>query len=148
MNIRKATLRDAEALRDLYFNHLTPNPPEQKQDMNAWRDKLVRFERSGTYHLLVGEIDGTIVSSVTLVIIENLTNNCRPYAIIENVVTHTDYRHKGYAKQLMARATEIAEIARCYKIMLLSSSKFENTTGFYGKCGFDSTEKAGFIKRL
>ena len=66
---RKATPDDAEALHGLYFDHLTANPPKEPQDMATWREKLARFEKDPCYHLLVGEIDGQIVSSVTLVIV-------------------------------------------------------------------------------
>ena len=36
----------------------------------------------------------------------NLTRNIRPYAFIENVVTHSDYRGKGYATELLSAMTE------------------------------------------
>lgn len=48
-------------------------------------------------HLLVVEVDGKVVSSVQMAIIENLTHNVRPFAVIENVVTHMDYRNNGFA---------------------------------------------------
>ena len=146
--IREATLADAEVLHDIYFNHLTTNPPKEPQDMAVWREKLARFEQDPHYHLLVGEADGRVVSSVTLVIVENLTNNLRPYAIIENVVTHADFRGKNCATALMNRASEIAAEHGCYKIMLLTGSKKDSTLGFYEKCGFDRNEKTAFIKRL
>ena len=146
--IRKAFPSDAEALLDLYFNHLTAYPPMEPQDMELWREKITRFEADPFYHLLVGETGGRIVSSVTLIIIENLTNNLRPYAVIENVVTRTDFRGRHYATELMNRASEIAEEQDCYKIMLLTGSKKDSTLRFYENCGYNSNEKTAFIKRF
>lgn len=100
------------------------------------------------YHILVGEIDGKLISSVTLIVIPNLTRGAKSYAIIENVVTHTDYRNKGYARMLMQEASRIAEVSGCYKIMLLTGSKKESTLRFYENCGFNSKDKTAFIKWL
>ena len=72
MKIRKATPSDAEALQELYHNHLTQHPPKEPKIIDLWREKISRFEISSMYHLLVGEIDNRIISSVTLVVIENL----------------------------------------------------------------------------
>lgn len=146
--IRKAIENDAEALNQLYSKHLTAYPPIEEQDMNAWREMLRRFETNENYHLLVLESDGQIESSVTLVIIENLTHNMRPYALIENVVTHFEYRGKGFASKLMNYASDIAKQRGCYKVMLLTGSKKESTLNFYCNNGFNNEEKTGFIKRL
>ena len=58
------------------------------------------------------EVDGKIVSSCVCVIILNLTRNIRPYAFVENVVTHGDYRKKGYATECLNFAKVIAERER------------------------------------
>lgn len=81
-------------------------------------------------------------------IIPNLTRNVRPYAFIENVVTHADYRGKGYATECLNYAQEIAEKSNCYKMMLLTGSKKETTLNFYEKAGYNSTDKTAFIKWL
>jgi GNAT superfamily N-acetyltransferase len=153
MHIRKAAAADAEALHDLYQHHLTPNlkpihAPEA-QDMAVWRKKITGFENSPGYNVLVGELpDGTVVCSVTLIIIENLTRNMRPYAVIENVVTHSGHRGRGYASRLMERASETAAAAGCYKIMLMTGSKRDGTLSFYERCGYNRNDKTAFIKWL
>ncbi len=147
MNIRKAKMEDAENLKDLYFNHLTSDPPTEEQDMNRWRELISKFENNNLHHVLVGEIDNKVVSSVTLIIIENVTHNVSPFAIIQNVVTHADYRGKHYGTILMNRASEIAKRFGCDKIMLQTGSKLDSTLKFYENCGFDR-EKTGFLKRL
>lgn len=146
LKIRKAVPDDAVSLHDLYTNHLTANPPTEAQDMEKWRGMIRKFEKDKLYYLLVGELDGRVVSSVTLIIMENLTHNNRPYALIENVVTHGGYRGNGYASVLMDKACETAKEHDCYKIMLLTGSKQESTLSFYEKCGFNRNDKTAFIK--
>ena len=148
MDIRQAQLGDVEGLRVLYMEHLTPYPPAQPQDAIAWSQLLARLIDNPDYHLLVGESEGRLVSSVTLVVIPNLTHNLRSYAVIENVVTHAEARGRGCATALMARASEIAAEAGCYKIMLMTGSKRESTLAFYERCGFSRDEKTAFLKRL
>jgi GNAT superfamily N-acetyltransferase len=148
LTIRKASPADAEALHELYHNHLTANPPAEPQNMADWRGRIAGFEANPLYHLLVGEVDGRVVSSVTLIIIENLTHNRRPYAVIENVVTHANHRGNRYATDLMNKASEIASAHGCYKIMLMTGSKKDSTLRFYENCGYNKDDKTGFIKWL
>ena len=148
LTIRKATPSDAEPLLDLYFHHLTNYPPTEEQDITKWRTMLAKFASDPLYHVLVGEVEGRVVSSVTLIIIENLTHNLCPYALIENVVTHYDFRGQHYATALMDEASRIAEDAGCYKIMLFTGSKKDTTLRFYENCGFSREGKTGFLKRL
>jgi GNAT superfamily N-acetyltransferase len=100
------------------------------------------------HHIIVCEVDGKLVSSCVCVIIPNLTRNIRPYAFIENVVTHTDYRGKSYATACLNYAKELAVNADCYKMMLLTGSKSENTLNFYKRAGYNCTDKTAFIQWL
>jgi GNAT superfamily N-acetyltransferase len=97
---------------------------------------------------LVVEEEGRIVSSCNLTLIKNLTRSARPYSLIENVVTHPDYRNKGYGTAVLKKAMEIAREKNCYKVMLLTSKKDEKTLNFYENAGFDRGEKTGFIFRM
>ena len=98
------------------------------------------------HHIIVNEIDGKIVSSCVCVIIPNLTRGIRPYAFIENVVTHEDYRGKGYASECLDFAKKIATEENCYKMMLLTGSKKETTLRFYERAGYNSSDKTAFIQ--
>lgn len=124
--------------------HETEKLPESNELRSLWR-KIIDDKN---YHILVGEIEGMLISSVTLIVIPNITREAKPYALIENVVTHTDYRSKGYASLLMQEASKIAEEAGCYKIMLLTGAKKESTLKFYENCGFNCNDKTAFIKWL
>ena len=92
------------------------------------------------------EVEGKLVASCVCVIIPNLTRGVRPYAFVENVVTHADYRKRGYATSCLDLAKQIARENNCYKRMLLTGSKEESTLNFYRKAGYNSSDKTAFIQ--
>ena len=148
MIIRQAKSEDAQDLKTLYFEFLTHFPPKEEQDMNRWANVISRFEKSEDRFLLVVEEDGKAVSSVQMAIIEGLTHNVRPFAVIENVVTHGEYQNRGFASALLEKATEIAKEFNCYKVFLETGSNKESTLNFYRKNGFVIDEKHSCLKRL
>lgn len=148
MIIRKAQNKDANDLKTLYSDYLTHFPPKEEQDMQLWKQLLDKFEKDENMHLLVVEEDGKVVSSVQMAIIESLTHNVSPFAVVENVVTHIDYRNRGYASALLKQASEIAKARKCYKIFLETGSNKESTLNFYRNNGFAIDEKHSCLKRL
>lgn len=148
MIIRKAESKDANELKSLYFEYLTHFPPKEEQNMDLWKQLLEKFEKDENMHLLVVEEEGKVVSSVQMAVIETLTHNVRPYAVIENVVTHADYRNRGFASALLEKASEIARKHRCYKVFLETGSNKESTLNFYRNNGFAIDEKHSCLKRL
>ena len=148
MIIRQAKPEDAQDLKTLYFEFLTQFPPKEEQDMDRWADVISRFEKSEDRFLLVAEEDGKAVSTVQVAIIEGLTHNVRPFAVIENVVTHGDYQNRGFASALLDKATERAKEFNCYKVFLETGSNKESTLNFYKKNGFVIDAKHSCLKRL
>ena len=90
---------------------------------------------------------GQLISSCTLTIIPNLTRACRPFGVIENVVTQSAYRGQGWGRALLQHALAHAWQARCYKVMLMTGRKDENTLRFYEQSGFERHGKQAFVAR-
>ena len=143
--VREANKEDLDQLLHLYtYLHEDDIPDDKEKISMAW-DKIMS---DPNHHIIVNEIDERIVSSCVCVIILNLTRNIRPYAFIENVVTHADYRGRGYATDCLAYAKEIATEENSYKMMLLTGTKRETTLNFYRNAGYNSNDKTAFIQWL
>ncbi len=143
--IREAIKEDLNELLHLYLCLHEKEIPEFTEHLSETWETIMADKN---HHIVINEIDGAIVSSCVCVIIPNLTRGVRPYAFIENVVTHADYRGKGYATECLNYAKEIAEKANCYKMMLLTGSKKEATLEFYKNAGYNSTDKTAFVQWL
>ena len=132
-------------LLQLYLYLHEKSIPEMTEHLKGTWNSILKDEN---HHIIVNKINGKIVSSCVCVIIPNLTRNIRPYAFIENVVTHIEYRGKGYATECLNYAKEIAQKSNCYKIMLLTGSKEKAILNFYNNAGYNSTDKTAFIQWL
>lgn len=143
--VREAVKKDLDELLHLYLFLHEKDIPEQSQHLqNVWNEII----SDKNHHIIVNVVDGRIVSSCVCVIIPNLTRNVRPYAFVENVVTHLECRGKGYATKCLNYAREIAKNQNCYKMMLLTSSKEQKTLNFYENAGYNSADKTAFIQWL
>lgn len=141
--VREARENELRQILELYLHLHEKSVPETDEHLkNTW-ETIVRDKN---HHIIVREADGKIVSSCVCVIIPNLTRGIRPYAFVENVVTHADYRGRGYATECLRYAERIAREAGCYKMMLLTGSKEEKTLSFYRNAGYNSTDKTAFIQ--
>ena len=131
MTVREAAAADLEALLALYLHlHESGIPADREALRRVW----AQIEADPGHHILVAEQGGRIVSSCACVIVPNLTRGLRPYALIENVVTHADFRRRGFASACLARAVHLA--------------RAEATLRFYRRAGFDSGDKSAFVLRL
>jgi GNAT superfamily N-acetyltransferase len=143
MVIREINIDDRDGLLELYTHLHEDGIPAVDEKLDALWKRIVADE---DYHIIVAEADGKIVSSCTCVIIPNLTRKQSPYAFVENVVTHSDYRKQGLASACLERAKQIAAEEGCYKMMLLTGSKEESTLRFYEAAGYNRKDKTAFIQ--
>src|SRR5438309_1003252 len=96
--IRVARDADLRGVLELY-RHLHPDDPPVTPAAAAvpWAALL----RSGLTTVLVAAEAGRLVASCTLVVVPNLTRGGRSYGLIENVVTHADYRRRGLGHRVL-----------------------------------------------
>lgn len=144
--VRQIDSGELPKLLDLY-THLHGDDPDVSQNeglARLWQE----IYNDPDLHYLVIEENGILVSSCALAIIKNLTRNLRPYGLIENVVTHSDFRKRGLGTKVLQEAIAIANHNNCYKIMLLTGSKKEETLRFYERAGLQRGIKTGFIVNL
>ena len=134
---------DLEGLLKLY-PHLNPSDEPISRDLAASR--LGEINQLPGSAVLLGLLGDDLVASCTLIIIPNLTNGGKPYALIENVVTDALHRGQGYGTRLLRAAVAAAWEAGCYKVMLLTGSKQPSTLKFYENAGFEQS-KTGFQMR-
>lgn len=125
--------------KHLHFNDVAADDKELE---TVWQSIL---DDKNIYVLCIRDGD-KLVSSCTLTVIKNLTRGAKPYGVIENVVTHCDYRNRGYGTKVLSSAVDIAKERNCYKLLLMTSRKEESTLRFYEQAGFDSKAKTGFVQ--
>ena len=145
LHIRQAQFADLAGVLELY-RHLNPADvpiPAGPAMNNVWAAILTQ----PGFTCLVGVHADALVASCCLAILPNLTRGGRPYALIENVVTHQDFRRRGFARAMLTEALRRAWDAGCYKAMLLSGSKRSQAHQLYEACGFRADEKTGFVAR-
>lgn len=145
MNIRQIQAHELSLLLSLYAHlHECDDPPPSAAVAEAvWSEALAnpRIKYFG------GFASDSLVSSCTLTVIPNLTRACRPYGVIENVVTHSMHRGQGWGKAVLAHALAEAWRQNCYKVMLLTGRKDEATLRFYRQAGFDQDGKQAFVAK-
>jgi GNAT superfamily N-acetyltransferase len=145
MDIREIQSHELQSLLALYahLHERDDPPPSPAAAEEVWSEALAnpRIKYFGGFAM------GALVSSCTLTVTPNLTRACRPYGVIENVVTHALHRNQGWGTAILAHALRDAWRQNCYKVMLLTGRKDEATLRFYERAGFDRDGKQAFIAK-
>jgi GNAT superfamily N-acetyltransferase len=145
MIVRRIKETDLDQLLLLY-EHLHDNdivPPTDVVE-KVWQ-KIISND---SFIYFVIENNNQIVCSCNLTIIPNLTRGGRSFGLIENVVTHREYKNQGLGKTIINTAIECAKQHNCYKVMLLSNAMRKEAHKFYEALGFSSENKIGYVKKL
>ncbi len=145
--VRAATPSDLPGLLTLY-QHLRPDDPAPSADAAsaAWTDMLDMPGLTVFVAALAGP-PPALVATCTLFVLPNLTHGARPHAMIENVVTLATHRRLGLGRVVLDAAVAAAFAAGCYKVVLTTGSRQEETLRFYERAGFERGTRTAFQVR-
>jgi GNAT superfamily N-acetyltransferase len=104
-----------------------------------------RFAAYPDYTLYVAELDGEIVGTFALLIMDNLGHLGAPSAVVEDVMVAPAAQGRGIGQAMMAFARQKGMEKRCYKLVLSSNAKRERAHRFYEQLGY---ERYGYCFRL
>lgn len=141
--VRRLQRSDLKALLALYAHlHADDDPSPDDQRLEAVWDSIVKDDN----HIYLGGFLGNeLVGACTAAVIANLTRGARPYAVVENVVTHAGHRRTGVGTRVMRELIEECRRRGCYKVMLMSATTRAPIHGFYESLGFDRKAKQAFV---
>jgi hypothetical protein len=75
---------------------------EDYSDVSVFQDTWEKMLEPGSFlRCFIAFKNDIIVSSCCISVIPNLTRSRRPYALIENVITHPEYRKRGYRSMVI-----------------------------------------------
>ena len=97
---------------------------------------FARFKNYPYYCLHVAELDGRLVGTFALLIMDNLGHLGTPTAILEDVVVDETLRGKGIGKRMMEYANDLCRQHGCYKMTFSSNINREAAHRFYESLGF------------
>lgn len=143
ITIREAVRQDIEGLGELLFQ-LIGNRSEPRQ-MKLVFDKMQNDE---SYILLVAEYEQKIVGSIMGIICYDLAEACKPFMVVENVITDESKRGMGIGKYLMCALEEKAKSHEVTYMMLVSAASRQGAHRFYEAMGYRQDNVVGFKKHL
>ncbi|MGI4952311.1 MAG: GNAT family N-acetyltransferase [Janthinobacterium lividum] len=142
--VRAAGREDLDGIMQLYRSFPSYNPD---YDARAAGPDWDMIQAQPGMTVVVAEVDGVIVSSCMLAVIPNITYRGQPWAMVENVITHPDWRCRGLGNRVLAFAASLAWEAGCFKVGMMTTSKREATLRFYEGAGFRRSTKTYLERR-
>ena len=135
MTIRDAGEADLPAVAALYAAAFDdPADLDGPSSIEAAWQRL-RAE-APTARVLLAEIDGRPVGTLTLFVLPMLAHGGTPAALVEAVAVDRRVQGQGVGRALMDEAMARASAAGCYKLALSSNDKRREAHAFYERLGY------------
>jgi phosphinothricin acetyltransferase len=136
MEIRRAVIADAEAIRRIYNTEVTGSTatldlvPRSPEEQLSWM-----VEHSGVYPAIVADEGGEVVGFASL-------SPYRPRpgyatAVEDSIYVAADYRGKGIGGELLREAVVMARTHGFHSVVARVSATQQASVALHQSCGFD-----------
>lgn len=133
LSIREAEEQDLLHILTLYRQ---PDMDGDCLELEQAKNIFSKIKSYPDYQIYVAEMDGNIIGTYTLTVLDNLVHSGAKTGIIESVVVSKAFRGQGVGKAMMMHAVELCREKKCYKAMLSSGLKRSEAHRFYESLGF------------
>ena len=141
-SVRPAVHDDLRAVVGVLARRPDPaNAPVSERHAAMWARMLATPDLT----VYVAETGGDIVGTTSLLVLPNLTYDCRPTAFFEPMVVAEAHRRRGVGRLLVERVVDDARAAGCWKVQVVSHKRHaeDGAYAFYESLGF-AAEATGF----
>jgi len=97
--------------------------------------------------VFVSEASARIAATCMLITSPNLLRGGGGHGFLENVITHPEFRGKGYGRAVVQAALGKAWAEDCYHVLLQSGRQDPRVHRFYESCGFEPGVRIGYVAR-
>ena len=104
-------------------------------------EHFARIRQRPGFRLLVAAVEGEVVGTYALLILEKLGKRGTPAGVVEDVAVLPSRQGQGIGRAMMEHARDACRRAGCYKLALSSNLKRADAHRFYDSLGF---ERHGF----
>lgn len=132
MKIRRARREDVAAIVALYADDMLGAARETPDALDVYYAAFDRLDGE----LLVGELDGRVIATLHLTLIQQLSSQAAKVAQIEAVRVAGALRGGGLGEALVRDAIARARAAGCARVQLTSNSERRDAHRFYQRLGF------------
>jgi GNAT superfamily N-acetyltransferase len=132
VKIRKARREDVPAIVALYADDSLGAGRETPDALDRYYAVFDRLDGE----LVVGELDGAVVATLQLTLIQQLSAQGGKVAQIESVRVARALRSQGFGARLIEDAIARARAAGCARVQLTSNQSRRDAHRFYERLGF------------
>ena len=144
LKARPARPDDLAALLALYrVSEVSAAADPLERAERIWLDMLAREGVT----VFVAEAEARIVATCMLITAPNLLRAGRQHGFLENVVTHPQYRGRGFGRAVVGAALAAAWASNCHHVMLQSGRADPRVHRFYEGCGFEPGFRTAYVAK-